>query len=596
MLPAALEQGQVAGAVVSVVKDGRVLLAKGYGYADIGRKVPMVADRTLVRPGSTSKLFTWTAVMQLVEQGKLDLGADVNRYLDFKLPQQFGRPITLNDLMTHRAGFEEGLKNAIVSRPADLESLEVFVKQHMRPTLFAPGETPAYSNYGTALAGYIVQRVSGETFDDYIERHILHPLSMTHSTFRQPLPASLRGAMSKGYMSAADAPTPFELISFAPAGSLSATASDMAHFMIAHLQDGRFEGAQILRPETARLMHSATLPHPAGFDTMAHGFFLNQRNGRTILEHGGDTIVFHSDMQLLPQERTGIFVSFNSRGADDAAYGIRTRLIVGFMDRYFPGPTRADPPAVASAARDAERIAGRYETSRRVQSGFMGLFYVLQGQTVVTPNPDATITLSSSPDKRFREVAPLRWQEQGGTRVLMLIHPHGVKTISDSHDPIEVFQAVPLTRNAAINLAVFTSSLLVLLIGVAAWAIAEGARRFYRQPARVTGRARLAQRLVRAALIADLAYLAAWFVMLKPILGNDVAFYTSALDPAIRLLQIAVIVPVLGAIAGLWNAAQTVRSSRGLAFKIGSVLVAASLLGVLWIACVGGLASWTLNY
>jgi hypothetical protein len=397
-------------------------------------------------------------------------------------------------------------------------------------------------------------------------------------------------------MSAADAPTPFELISFAPAGSLSATATDMAHFMIAHLQDGRFEGAQILRPETARLMHSATLPHPAGFDTMAHGFFLNQRNGRTILEHGGDTIVFHSDMQLLPQERTGIFVSFNSRGADDAAYGMRTRLLTGFMDRYFPGPTRADPPAVASAARDAECIAGRYETSRRVQSGFMGLFYVLQGQTVVTPNPDATITLSSSPDKHFREVAPLRWQEQGGTRVLTLTHPHGVKTISDSHDPIEVFQAVPLTRNAAINLAVFTGSLLVLLVGVAAWAIAEGARRFYRQPARVTGRARLAQRLVRAALIADLAYLAAWFVVLKPILGNDVAFYTSALDPAIRLLQISVIVPVLGAVAGLWNAAHTVRSPKGWAFKIGSVLVAASLLGVLWIACVGGLASWTLNY
>ena len=161
MLPVALEQGDVAGAVVSVVKDGQILFAKGYGYADVARKVPMDARRTLVRPGSVSKLVTWTAVMQLVEQGKLDLNADVNRYLDFRIPEPFGKPITLNQLMTHRAGFEEGLKDAIITDPKSLQSLEVFLKRHVRPVLFAPGETPAYSNYGTALAGYIVQRVSG---------------------------------------------------------------------------------------------------------------------------------------------------------------------------------------------------------------------------------------------------------------------------------------------------------------------------------------------------------------------------------------------------------------------------------------------------
>jgi CubicO group peptidase (beta-lactamase class C family) len=556
----------------------------------------MDAERTLVRPGSTSKLFTWTAVMQLVEQGKLDLNADVNRYLDFKVPEPFGRPITLNDLMTHRAGFEEGLKNAIVSNPADLEPLDVFVKRHVRPVLFAPGDVPAYSNYGTALAGYIVQRVSGESFDDYVERHVFAPLAMRHSTFRQPLPAALRADMSKGYMTAKDTPTPFELVSFAPAGALSATAADMANFMIAHLQDGRFQGSQILRPETARFMHTSTRANPTGADTLAHGFFLDRRNGRTVLEHGGDTVVFHSDLEILPAEQTGLFVSFNSRGQDGAVYDIRTRLIEGFMDRYFPGPKPVDPPAIVSAHADAQQIAGRYETSRRVQSGFMSLFYVLQGQEVVTVNPDATISLSSTPDKHFREVAPLRWREEGGTRILTLTRPGGLRTIADSHDPIEVFQAVPLSRNAGFNLAVFVLSLLVLLVAAIAWPIAEGARRFYRQPPGLAGRGLLARRLARIAVVADLVYLTAWFFVLKPILANDVAFYTTALDPIVRTLQIATLVPVLALAAGLWNAALSLRSRRPLALRVGSVVLAAALAGVLWIVVVGGLASLTLNY
>jgi CubicO group peptidase (beta-lactamase class C family) len=596
MLPAALKQGEVAGAVVSVVKDGHVLLAKGYGFSDVARKVPMDAERTLIRPGSTSKLFTWTAVMQLVAQGKLDLNADVNRYLDFKVPEPFGRPITLTDLMTHRAGFEEGLKNAIVAEPTDLEPLDVFVKRHVRPVLFAPGSVPAYSNYGTALAGYIVQRVSGERFDDYVEHHIFAPLAMRNATFRQPLPAGWSGAMSKGYVSAADPPKPFELISFAPAGALSATASDMANFMIAQLQDGRFGDAQILPPETARLMHTPSLPHPAGFDTIAHGFFLDQRNGRAVLEHGGDTIVFHSDLQMLPAEQTGIFVSFNSRGQDDAVYGIRTRLIEGFMDRYFPGPAPVDPPAIASARADAQQIAGRYETSRRVQSGFMSLFYVLQGQQVVGVNADATISLSLTPDKRYREVAPLRWQEEGGSRILTLEQPGGLKTIVDSHDPIEVFQATPLKRNATVNLTVFLLSLAVLLSAAIAWPIAEGARRFYRQPPALTGNALLARRLARIAVIADLGYLVAWFVVLKPILSSDVGFYTSALDPVIRTLQILCLVPLLGVVAGVWNAVLSIRSARSYVFRIASALVAAGMAGIVWIAYVGGLMSFTLNY
>ncbi|MHB9878092.1 serine hydrolase domain-containing protein [Pacificimonas sp. ICDLI1SI03] len=597
MFPAALEQGKVAGAVISVVKDGEVLLSKGYGYADMETEAPMTGDRTLVRPGSTSKLFTWIAVMQQVEQGRIDLDADINTYLDFEIPERFDRPVTMNDLMTHTGGFEEGLKDAIVDKPEDYQTLDVFLKEHLRPMIFAPGKVPAYSNYGTAIAGYIVQRVSGEPFDDYVDRHIFTPLNMNRSTFVQPLPADIDAEMSKGYMSSDGPAKPFELISFGPAGSLTSTADDMANFMIALLQYGQFQDSQILQPQTMRRMYTPNRPMGEGFTDMAHGFFRATQNGRTILGHGGDTIVFHTDMNIVPEENVGLFVSFNSRGQGDAVYGIRQRLFSSFMDRYFPAPDEAaDLPAIATARQHGQEVAGRYETSRRVESGFMSLFYVLIGQSDIILNPDDTISMASSPDTKYREVEPYLWREVGGTAMLKMEVVDGVKTIVSSDNPAGVLQPVPAHRNSNLNLFIFAVSVLILIGGVVAWIIAEGARRTYRQPPSLTGRPLLIRRLVRIATVLDLVYLGAWFAVIQPILGNNVAFYTAALDPVIRALQIAMIIPIFGAVVGVWNAVLSIRSGRSWIIKLGSILIAAALLGILWIAHIGGLMSLTLNY
>jgi len=227
-MPFALQSGDLAGAAVVVVKDGQVLLKKGYGYSDVTSQRSMDPDTILVRPGSVSKLFTWIAVMQLVEQGKLDLHRDIHDYLDFRIESPFAKPITLQDLLTHRAGFEEALKSILMDDPKLIISTEEYLKTHQPPIIFAPGEVPAYSNYGAALAGYIVERVSGEPFDTYIERHILAPLDMTRSTFQQPLPEALAADMSKGYVTASQPPRPFELLITGPAGALSATPVDMA--------------------------------------------------------------------------------------------------------------------------------------------------------------------------------------------------------------------------------------------------------------------------------------------------------------------------------------------------------------------------------
>ena len=420
LMPYALQRGDIAGAVVVVVKGGEVLTGKGYGYADVERRMPVDPDRTLFRLGSVSKLFTWTAVMQLVEQGKLELDRDVNAYLDFKIPAAFDTPITLRHIMTHTAGFEEVAKNLIVEDTSAALTNERFLKSWTPRRIFRPGRVPAYSNYATALAGYIVERVSGEPFEDYVERHIFAPLGMERSTFRQPLPAPLAADMSKGYDlgSETDSPKPYELVTAAPAGSLASSGADMGRFMLAHLQQGRLGDAVILKPGTARRMHETALTVIPPLNRMLLGFYETNRNGRRIIAHGGDTYWFHSDLHLFIDDGVGLFVSMNSAGKEGASGAIRTALFEQFADRYLPGETPAGAMDSATAARHARFIAGSYQVSRRPESSFLSLGGLFEPARVST-NDDGTISVSyleglNGQPKRWREARPFVWREVGG--------------------------------------------------------------------------------------------------------------------------------------------------------------------------------------
>src|SRR5262245_21718487 len=301
-LPYAIADGDIAGAAVVIVKDGEILALRGYGHADVEERVPVDPARTLFRTGSVGKLFTWTAVMQQVEAGRLELDRDVNDYLDFRIPAREGRPVTLRNLMTHTPGFEEPVKRLVTDRPERIVTPEQFVKAWTPERIFAPGEMPAYSNYGVTLAGYILERVTGEAYDDYVDRHVFAPLGMSQSTTRQPLPAGLLDQMSRGYMQGSAPPRPFELFGVAPAGSASTTAADMGRFMIAWLQDGQLGAARILEPETVRQTLETTLPILPPLNSMLLGFFEESLNGRRIVGHGGDSQYFHSTLDLFPDD------------------------------------------------------------------------------------------------------------------------------------------------------------------------------------------------------------------------------------------------------------------------------------------------------
>jgi CubicO group peptidase (beta-lactamase class C family) len=597
-VPIALQRGDLAGAVVAVVKNGEVLLTKGYGYGDVAAKKPMDAHRTLVRPGSTSKLFTWTAVMQLYEQGKLDLDRDINAYLDFRIDNPFDTPITLEHLMTHRGGFEEGIKSILMTDVARFMTLEQYLKTHQRPIIHRPGEVPAYSNYGTALAGYIVQRVSGEPFEQYIERHIFGPLQMHRSTFRQPLPEALQADMSHGYVQASAPPRAFELLTTGPAGALSTTAADMTSFMIAHLQAGHLREASILQPQTARLMHSTLSPQVADFATMAYGFFERQQNGRHIVGHDGDTVVFHTDMYLLLDESVGYFLSFNSRGAEDSNYETREAIFNGFMDRYFPdrlvqSAAREGP----AAARDAQRIAGRYWSSRRVQSDFMSALYVLQ-QIDITDNGDGTIGVPTFPTneaKPYRQTGPQVWREVNGSHAVALVERGGDKVVARSEDPSSVLQPVPAWRSGGWNIPLLLCSIAVLLWAAIAWPVTEIRARMRRAVVSADGESRW-HRFTRVATVFALAYLCGWLAVLVPMLSNRLEVYDATLDPTLRFLQATTLLVMAGACVGLWNAWRALRSPQPRWHKFREGLIAVALLAVVWVSFVFRFASVDVNY
>lgn len=551
-IPIELQRDDIAGAVVMVVKDGKVFFAKGYGYSDVKNKKPVTVDATLFRPGSISKTFTWTAVMQLVEQGKIDLNRDVNDYLDFKIPATFDKPITMKDLMTHTPGFEETLKELFVADAADMRPLQQYVQTHLPEQIFPPGTTPAYSNYGATLAGYIVQRVSGMPFDDYVEKNILEPLGMQHSTFRQPLPDNLKPLMSEGYNKASQPAKSFEFVQAWPAGSLSTTAEDMSHYMIAHLQDGEYNGARILKPETARLMHSRAFGLVPALNGMDYGFYEESRNGHRILGHGGDSQWFHSDMHLMPDDHIGFFISYNSAGKP--GFPGRSALWQGFLNRYFP---YTPPPGekVANAAEDAKSLVGTYWLSRRSQTNVAAVISALD-QAQVSANSDGTISVDQAKDfagnpKHFQEIGPLLFRDVNGQSHLAFIKDYTGRQIIVTDLPIFVYQPVPARKNQNFNLTVIISAAAIFVLMLLFWPLNAMLRAHYGHRTEVAPQYRSLRRWMRLVCILNLICLSGFATWLMSV-QDDIALLSGHFDMKLHLLQVVGVLGVIGALISIF--------------------------------------------
>src|SRR5580658_2780621 len=596
IMPLQLERGNIAGAVVLFVKDGKILFAKGYGYADVATKKPVSPETTLFRPGSISKLFTWTSVMQQVELGKLDLDRDVNDYLDFKIPPAFDKPITLRNIMTHTTGFEETAKNLFVDSAEELRPTGEYLRVHLPARIFPPGATPAYSNYATTMAAYIVERGSGQNFNDYVEEHIFKPLNMTHATFRQPLPDALKPDMSNGYILGSGDPKHFEFVQVAPAGSLSASAVDMTHFMIAHLQNGKYGDAQILKPETAIQMHARQqgvwLP---SMNAMCLGFYEQWLDGHRSIGHGGDTVSFHSDLHLILDANAGLFVSYNSPGR--AEIDPRGLLFNKFMERYFPAPP-SNQPTLATAAQDAASVAGVYEVSRRFDTNVLAITTVL-GETKITVNPkDNTISMGAKglnqQPEHFREIAPMVFRQvDGNAKIAFAPDPSG-RRIAYIDYPFMVFQQIsnPLDKQS-VNYFIIGFSLCVIALTLLLWPVAAILRKHYEKPLSLEPAAKRLRLWVR--LVCFLV--AAFVVGLLVLLSKAESPLTERNDFFLHVLQILGLLTGIGALIAIYSSLKSWGDSgQWFWYKLWNTFLAFACVGFFWFIYHWHLLNFHLNY
>ena len=389
--------------VVAVMKNGEVIFSKGYGFIDVEKRIPVDPATSLFRPGSISKLFTWVSVMQLVEQGKMDLDTDVNQYLrTFEIEDTWpGDPVTLRDIMTHTAGFEDGaIGYLIIDDPDRIIPLAEALAKYQPERVNPPGVHTAYSNWATALAGLMVSNVSGVDFNQYVQQNIFDVLGMTGSSFVEPLPPELDANMAKAYRYQSDkyVEINYEIISnFGPAGALATTAADMTIFARAILGGGEYAGGRILKAETLQQMTDEGFAHDARIRGMGLGFIKRRfgPEGFDNFGHDGGTTVFISHFGLSRSEDFMLYSSFSGPGAG-ATHGA---FVQSFYDEFFPREVPAiEPPADFSDR--AAKYAGKYNAWRSSFNGIEAIIRALGGVDVV-PLSDNTLMIGAN---RYVEV------------------------------------------------------------------------------------------------------------------------------------------------------------------------------------------------
>ena len=581
-LPDALKNGDIPGAVVTVVKDGQVVTTRGYGWSDTGASGgnPVAVDpqKSLFRVASISKIPTSISAMQLVEQGKVDLDADISAYLDFEIERCFDEPLTLRHLLTHSAGFEERWK---VVPTTDLEA---YVKNDPPAQVFAPGTTPAYSNYGMALAGYIVQRVSGQPFETYVREHVLEPAGMTSSTYEQPLPKDMADLLGPGYTSTGEE-VPFELMGDFPAGSLTVSAPDFAAFMNAQLS----RSPKLLREETWEQMWSPglgeeRLGNRAKAGEMGLGYFELIRNGRRIVEHSGDlTSGWHSKFELYPEEDTGIFISYNGQG-NESSSSLREDLAQGFADRYFPGDAVKASGGKDSVAR-ASQVAGSYVPSRTFWGTFLSAWMPALTPTTIEHEGNGKLIVDKA---QYVEVEPWVWRQVDGRGAIAAQVEDG-KVVSLSPGP--AYTLLPTTPVQQALAPVFGICLVLLLVSTLAWPVgALRRRRALGRGSEVGAPVSWWTRVARGGGAVALAAQFTWIGLLLVIMANSTTFTDGSFTWLIPVARCAQVLQALGVVAVIPAAVDLVMSLKRRAgwrrITMSSVLLTA-LVALAWWAWAG---------
>lgn len=349
------------GLSIALVDDQRIVWARGFGVEHGIDSTPATA-RTVYRVGSVSKLFTDIAVMQLVERGKLDLDAPVTAYLpNFAPANRFQEAITLRELMSHRAGLvrEPPIGNYFDDTSPSLEA--TVASLNTTSVVYPPRTRTKYSNAAIATVGSVLETVQAEPFASYLKRTVLAPMGLRQSGF-EPDPSLVRhladGTMWTYHGRTFPAPT-FQL-GMAPAGSMYATMTDLAHFTSVLFAGGKGIGGQVLKEATLDSMWTPQFAAVGARTGYGIGFAIDELDGERIVRHGGAIYGFATELAALPGKKLGVAVSISKDGANAVATRIANaslRLMIAAKKGLpLPEPTTTSPTSMAMA----RRLEGRY--------------------------------------------------------------------------------------------------------------------------------------------------------------------------------------------------------------------------------------------
>lgn len=387
-----MQTHHIPGAVVSVVKDGAVVFAKGYGYADI-EKQTLFDENTLLTVASLGKAFTAVGVLQLSERGMIDLHADIRPYFkNFNLNTNFDSPLTFANLLTHTDGFETRLIGIATLKEDELKPLGELLATYKPNQVLPAGKYMTYGDYAANLSGYLTQEISGVPFEQYMDDHILLPLGMTNSTFDQHLSQAMKDKLATAYeyQNGEYEPQSLIYVSYAPQGGLRTTAVDMNQFMLALLNGGRYHGGRIMRPETVESMFTQQFTGQVDMPGITYGLFEDYHKGQRILLRDGDGIGTRTRMILIPDLNTGIFISYNSGDSN-----LRLNLAGAYLDQFYPSDESVSIPMAGYQER-AALFAGTYRPLQADVSTFTKSMYFFSQQVDVTSNPDGTLTIEAN--------------------------------------------------------------------------------------------------------------------------------------------------------------------------------------------------------
>ncbi|WP_239094055.1 serine hydrolase domain-containing protein [Bacillus sp. B15-48] len=403
-----MEENQIPGAVMIVVKDNEILYEQGFGFANLEKGLEVDPSGSLFRIGSVTKLFTATAIMQLVELGLVDVEANVNDYLtDFQIDTKDFQPVRVKHLLTHTAGFDELIIGMAAEHYRERKPLRNYLKENQPKMLREPGQYIQYSNYGMGLLGLVIEEVSGLSYEQYIEDHILKPLGMndTHVVMNPTVYEQL----AREYFPIGDGfkEEPLYDFHFPPAGSVLATAEDMAQFMLLHLNNGTWNGATVINENTAKLMHERQFSQHPSVQGFGFSFFERLQNSHRFLEHGGNTGGTNSMLMIDKDRNIGVFIANNGyAGALMTAEFPQT-----FINHFYPISESAavieDLENIIEET-NLKRYEGSYYTNRYSREDVSKITLALSPSIKISQGSNRSLLVQFlNQERRFIQVEPL---------------------------------------------------------------------------------------------------------------------------------------------------------------------------------------------